>query len=96
MRIEFQVFYTKGANLKKIPMLGPKLGVNSVSGEKLHDFENLPLCIRACTLFVIPSASFGHITTLFKFKDNYSIFSSNPILFIFTIHTSTDSKCQSS
>ena len=34
-------FFTKGGvNLKKILILRPKVGgVNSVSGEKLHDFE---------------------------------------------------------
>ena len=38
-------YFTRGANLKKIPMLEPKLGVNSVSGEKLHDFEII--CLSA-------------------------------------------------
>ena len=37
---EFKGFYKGGANLKKILILRPIVGgVNSVSGEKLHDLE---------------------------------------------------------
>ena len=36
----FKEFYKGGANLKKFLILKQKIrGVNSVSGEKLHDFE---------------------------------------------------------
>ena len=44
-----RVFTKGGANHKKILILRPKLeGVNSVSGEKLHDFEIICAQLAGC------------------------------------------------